>query len=176
MNKSGYTIRLERPDDYLAVETMTRDAFWNLSVPGCDEHYLVHVMRDHEDFVSDLDLVMEVDGKIVGNVMYTRTRLVDEKGTEKPVLSFGPLCIHPDYQRKGYGKALLAYSFSKASGLGYDTVVIFGNPAIMLLVVSKAVRSTTYASEVTFTQRRCLLKSLKLVCLTAESGSFMEVL
>lgn len=128
MNINDYIIRLERPDDYRTVENITREAFWNLSVPGCNEHYFVHVMRNHEDFISELDFVIEVDEKIIGNVMYTKSKLVDEKGEEKHILSFGPVCIHPDYQRRGYGKALLEHSFEKAIELGYDTIVIFGNP------------------------------------------------
>ena len=34
-------IRNETPADYRAVETLTREAFWNQNFPGCDEHYLV---------------------------------------------------------------------------------------------------------------------------------------
>jgi GNAT superfamily N-acetyltransferase len=54
--------------------------------------------------------------------------LIDESGEEKQILTFGPLCILPEYQREGYGKALLEYSFQKGLELGYDVIVIFGNP------------------------------------------------
>lgn len=123
------TIRNETEKDYTIVEEMTREAFWNLYVPGCDEHYLIHTMRGHEDFIPALDLVAEADGKIVGNIMYTKARLIDEAGNEKPILTFGPLCVRPGYQREGIGKELLRISFEKALAMGYDTVVIFGNPA-----------------------------------------------
>lgn len=121
-------IRNEEKTDYEKVEEITRKAFWNLYVPGCGEHYLVHVMRSHKDFIPELDFVIEVDNEIIGNVMYTKTRLVDESGEEKDILTFGPVCIVPEYQRKGYGKKLLEYSFEKAIALGYDVIVIFGNP------------------------------------------------
>lgn len=121
-------IRNEEKTDYEKVEEITRKAFWNLYVPGCGEHYLVHVMRSHKDFIPELDFVIEVDNEIIGNVMYTKTRLVDESGKEKDILTFGPVCIVPEYQRKGYGKKLLEYSFEKAIELGYDVIVIFGNP------------------------------------------------
>ena len=42
---------------------------------------------------------------------------------------FGPLCIAPDSQRRGYGKQLMRYSFERAVELGCDTVVIFGMPS-----------------------------------------------
>lgn len=128
MNKNDYIIRNERPEDYRATEELTREAFWNLSEPGCNEHYLVHTMRSHEDFVPELSFVMEKDGRIIGTIMYCRATLVDEQGNEKSILSFGPICVHPDYKRRGYGKALMSHSFRLAVEMGYDTVVIFGNP------------------------------------------------
>lgn len=123
------TIRKEQTADYEKVEKMTREAFYNLYVPGCTEHYLVHVMRSHEDFIPELDFVMECDEEIIGNIMYTRAGLVDENGEEKNILTFGPVCILPKYQRMGYGKRLMEHSFEQAVKLGYDVIVIFGSPA-----------------------------------------------
>ena len=123
------TIRSEIPTDYRAVEDLTRRAFYNLYVPGCSEHYLVHIMRDHPDFIPELALVAELEGKVMGNIMYTKARLVDETGGEKTILTFGPVSIAPDHQRKGYGKTLIEESFRRAVDLGYDAVVIFGSPA-----------------------------------------------
>ena len=40
MNKHDYTIRRETMNDYREVENLTREAFWNQYVPGCDEHIL----------------------------------------------------------------------------------------------------------------------------------------
>ncbi|MBO5227209.1 MAG: N-acetyltransferase [Ruminococcus sp.] len=128
MNKHDYIIRLETENDYRETENLAREAFWNLSFPGCDEHYFIHVMRSHEAFVPELGYVLEADGKIIGSIMYTKAKLVDEDGNEKQILSMGPICIHPDYQRMGYGKALLEHTFKKAIEMGYDTVINFGNP------------------------------------------------
>lgn len=50
------------------------------------------------------------------------------QGEEKPILTFGPVCISPEHQRKGFGKQLMEHSFELAAALGYDTIVIFGNP------------------------------------------------
>lgn len=78
-------IRNEKETDYMEVEEITRKAFYNLYIPGCTEHYLVHIMRPHKDFL-------------------------------------------PEYQRMGYGKMLIEYSFEQAAGLGYDVIVIMGHP------------------------------------------------
>ncbi len=85
-------------------------------------------MRSHKDFLPELDLVIEVDHQIIGNIMYTKTKLIDEAGEEKDILTFGPVCISPEYQRKGYGKKLMEYSFERAAALDYDAIAIFGNP------------------------------------------------
>lgn len=122
-------IRNERETDYKIVEDITRKAFYNVYVPGCMEHYLVHIMREHEDFIPELDFVIEVDGQIVGNIMYTKAKLTDEGGTEKEIVTFGPVSILPKYQRKGYGKMLIEHSLKRAAELGYEAVVIMGSPA-----------------------------------------------
>lgn len=124
-----YIIRNEKSEDYRIVEELTRKAFWNIYFPGCNEHYLVHVMRKHEDFIPELDYVIEKDRKIIGNIMYTKAKLVSENRREKPILTFGPVCILPEYQRKGFGKKLIEHSLIKAKELKYEAVVIFGNPS-----------------------------------------------
>lgn len=123
------TIRLETEKDYKKVENLTREAFWNVNVPGASEHYYVHVLRCHKDFVAKLDFVAELDGEIVGNIMYTKAWLKDENGTTKEIVSFGPLCVAPNHQRQGIGKMLIEHSFQVARKLGYDVCVIFGSPA-----------------------------------------------
>ena len=122
-------IRNEKKADYREVEELLRDAFWDLYVPGCVEHYVAHVVREHPDFIPELDLVLETEEGIIGSILYTKAKLVDAEGNQKDILTFGPVAIRPGYQRKGYGKALIEHSFEKAIALEYDVVVIFGNPA-----------------------------------------------
>ena len=123
------TIRLETPEDYHAVEEMTREAFWNVYVPGASEHYFVNQMRSHPDFIPELAFVLEKDGVIIGNIMYTKAWLEDENGQRKEILSFGPLCIAPAFQRQKLGKLLIEHSFAAARKMGYDVNINFGNPA-----------------------------------------------
>ncbi len=121
-------IRLETELDYRAVEELTRNAFWNVYKPGADEHYFVHTMRNHPDFIPELAFVLEKDGEIIGNIMYTKAWLEDENGNKKEIVSFGPLCVAPEYQRLKLGKKLIEHSFEVARKMGYDVNIIFGNP------------------------------------------------
>lgn len=121
-------IRNETPADYRTVEEMIKKAFWNLYVPGCNEHHFTHLVRKSKDYIPELDYVLEEDGKIIGHIIYVKAKLVATDGTQKEILSFGPFTIHPDYQRKGYGRKLLNHSLKTVKKLGYDTIVIWGNP------------------------------------------------
>ena len=122
------TIRLETEKDYRAVEELAREAFWNVYKPGADEHYFVHQMRTHPDFIPELAFVLELNGKIIGSIMYTKAWLEDESGKRKEIVSFGPLCVAREYQRLKLGKLLIEHSFEAARGMGYDVNINFGNP------------------------------------------------
>jgi len=37
-------------------------------------------MRNHRDFIKEMDFVAEYDGKIIGNIMHTKAWLINEKG------------------------------------------------------------------------------------------------
>lgn len=121
------TIRLEKPEDYRAVEDLTREAFWNVYRPGCTEHYVLHCYRDNPDFIPDLDFVMEEDGRLIGHVMFSKAELVLNDGSRRQSWTFGPISIHPDYKRKGYGLRLLSHALEKARENGVGFLCMEGN-------------------------------------------------
>ena len=127
MNRNDYTIRLENKADYRNVEDLIRESFWNVYRPGCSEHYVIHVLRNDPAFIEELDFVMELDGRLIGQNMFMKTIINADDGTAVPVLTMGPICITPELKRKGYGKALLDYSLEKAEALGYGAVLFEGN-------------------------------------------------
>ena len=121
-------IRNEVERDYKEVENLTREAFWNLYIQGCDEHYLVHKMRSHSDFIKELAFVALVDEKIAGNIMYTKSSLIDEAGISVDTITFGPVSILPEFQKKGIGSALINHSIKIAAENGHKVIVILGHP------------------------------------------------
>ena len=120
-------IRLEKKEEYREVENLIREAFWNVYRPGCSEHYVMHVLRDNPAFVKELDFVMELDGKLIGQNMFMRTRIDSDDGRVIPVLTMGPICITPELKRRGFGKKLLDYSLEKAAAMGFGAVLFEGN-------------------------------------------------
>lgn len=127
--KKDYTIRKETAADYRTVENLTREAFWNVYRPGCTEHYVLHQFRDRQEFVKELDLVLEVGGQIIGHVMFVRAEITADDGRILPIMTFGPISIHPAFQRMGYGKILLDDALEKAARMGVGAVCMEGNIA-----------------------------------------------
>ncbi len=127
---NNYKIRCEEKKDYFIVENLTREAFFNVYKPGCDEHYVLHKFRNNLDFIKELSLVVYDLEKdiIIAHIMYCKTKIIDLDSSFKEVLMFGPVSVLPEYQGKGIGSMLINYSLDKAKDLGYKAVAITGNP------------------------------------------------
>ena len=127
MNGRNYLIRPETKEDHRAVEELIRESFWNVYRPGCSEHYVMHVLRGAPAFVGELDFVMELDGRLIGQNMFMKKIINADDGRVIGVLTMGPICIANDLKRKGYGKILLDYSLGQAAALGFGAVLFEGN-------------------------------------------------
>ena len=120
-------IRNEKLEDRPAVENLIRESFWNVYSPGCLEHYVIHKLRDDEAFVPELNFVMVLDGKLIGQNMFMRANIKSDDGRDIPIMTMGPICIAPELKRKGYGKILLDYSLEKAKEHGCKAVCFEDN-------------------------------------------------
>ncbi len=127
------TVRREEEKDYRKVEEITRAAF---SYPGriekggigCPyEHWMVHALRE-KDGIKELSLVAEVNGTVIGHIIYSHARIETADGRNVHVLNFGPVSVQPEYQQQGAGKALMRTSIAKAKELGYEAICFFGRP------------------------------------------------
>lgn len=121
-------IRREQFSDYRETEIMTREAFWNHFVPGCGEHYLLHIMRSSQVFIPELDFVAVDSGKIVGNSVCIKTSIEADDGKCYGVIGLGPISVLPGYQRKGIGRKLIERTKQIAREMGYHAIFLFGDP------------------------------------------------
>jgi len=126
-NKMNISLRLEEEKDFSAVENLTREAFWNIYRPGCDEHLLVHNIRTTKEFIKDLDYVAVFNDEIIGNIIYAKAKIIDVN-KEYNVLTFGPVSVLPIYQKKGIGKKLIEHTIARAKEMGFNAIIIYGNP------------------------------------------------
>lgn len=114
MNKLDTIIRLERKEDQRAVERLVREAFWDVYRPGCLEHYVLHRMRSHPNFIPELSFVLLRGGELIGQNVFVRALIQADDGRKIPVAAMGPICIAPEYQRQGFGTLLLDASLERA--------------------------------------------------------------
>lgn len=127
MNKNNITIRLEKKEENREVENLVRESFWNVYRPGCLEHFVLNQLRNNSDFIAELDYVMELNGKLIGQNIFMKAVIKADDGSDIPIVTMGPICITPELKRKGYGKVLLDYCLDKASKMGFGAVCFEGN-------------------------------------------------
>lgn len=126
-------IRLEEEKDYHIVEEVTKEAFSyperieRSKIGCCLEHYMVHSLRE-KDGINELSFVAEINGEIVGHIIYSKAYILQPNGMKVEVLNFGPLSVQPEYQKQGVGTALMNHSIECAKGLGYGAILFFGRP------------------------------------------------
>jgi predicted N-acetyltransferase YhbS len=120
-------LRLEEEKDYRIVEELTRDAFWNVYIPGCCEHFLIHNLRKTSEFIKGLDFVTIYNNELIGNIVYVKAKIknMDKKYT---VLTFGPISVLPEYQNNGIGSRLIKHTIGLSKEMGYKAIIIYGDP------------------------------------------------
>lgn len=127
---TSIAIRPETKQEYFTAENCYRSAFWNVYMQGCYEHFLVHAMRGHKDFIPELSFVLEYNNDLIGGIFFTRSQLIPSNGTlaPLPVLTFGPVFIEPKFQGQGFGKELMHFAIERAKDAGHKAIVILGYP------------------------------------------------
>lgn len=122
-------IQRTKPEDFQVTENITRETFWNLFKPGCDEHLVLHQLRQSNCYISNLELVALSETKIIGHILVTKANVVDIHNKKHQVLCVGPISVLPAFQIKGIGTKLLNETIAIAKELGYSAMVLFGHPA-----------------------------------------------
>lgn len=114
-------IRQESKMDYEKVFTVVKDAFATAEHSDGKEQELVNALRKSNAFIPDLSLVAEVNGKIVGHIMFTKAEV-----DNCTILALAPLSVLPEYQKQGIGAALIQRGHTIAKSLGYPFSVVLG--------------------------------------------------
>lgn len=115
-------IRQEKLEDYEDVDYVIKKAFETAEHSDGNEQDLVVALRKSKSFVPELSLVAVEDGKIVGQILFTRALVRDVE-----VLALAPLSVLPEYQNKGIGLSLIKEGHDIARKLGYEYSVVLGH-------------------------------------------------
>ena len=117
-------IRRETPDDFEPIYAVIKAAFGSAEHADGNEQDLVNALRTGDAYLPELSLVAEIDGSIVGHIMFTKLRIGDSIQ-----LALAPLSVLPAYQRQGIGMALIQAGHREARKLGYEYSVVLGSEA-----------------------------------------------
>jgi putative acetyltransferase len=113
------TIRHETTADHEAIRQVNRFAFGQ-----DDEARIVDALRSGG--YARVSLVAEVDGAVVGHIMFSDLPILTDNGTIS-ALSLAPMAVLPDFQKRGIGSELVQKGLEACRNQGHRIVVVLGH-------------------------------------------------
>ncbi|MGJ1285086.1 GNAT family N-acetyltransferase [Sphingobacterium spiritivorum] len=119
-------IRKEENKDHKAVFHLIENAFENEVYTDHKEQFLVERLRKSESFVPELSLVAEIDGELVGYVLLTKIKIINND-LQATSLALAPIAVLKKYQGTGIGGKLILEAHQRAKELGFGSVILLGH-------------------------------------------------
>ncbi len=120
-------IRKEKISDYKKVIELTGKAFKNMPYADGDEDKLVERLRKAPAFISELSLVAESEGKILGHILFTPA-IIENRQKQFHTLVSGHVSVLPAFQKQGIGGLLIKAGHKMAVECGFNSVILVGQP------------------------------------------------
>ena len=117
--KEAMLIRAENENDRDAVHAVNVSAF-----PTSAEADLVNALRDQAQPI--ISLVAEVDGEVVGHIMFSPVTL--DSSPNLKIMGLAPMAVSPKHQRNGIGSALVKAGLDKCKQSDFAAVFVLGHP------------------------------------------------
>ncbi|RPE08473.1 N-acetyltransferase [Chitinophaga lutea] len=115
-------IRPEKAADKAAVYALHAAAFEQEN-----ESRLVDLLRESEHYIPELSLVAELNGDIVGHILFTKLKIAADNGQVFGSLALAPMAALPVLQYSGIGSQLMHDGLKAAKELGYGSVIVLGH-------------------------------------------------
>ncbi len=115
-------IRQETRNDYSDVYNLNKLAF-----EEDEEARLVDLLRKSSAFIPELSLVAVIEDNIVGHILFTKIKIIDNKGNENESLALAPMAVSPNYQKSGIGGQLIKKGLDKAREMNFKSVIVLGH-------------------------------------------------
>lgn len=119
---NGLVLREERPGEEEAVRAVVEDAFGKAVVGE-----LVDAFRQSPDWLPGLSFVAELDGAIVGHILFTRS-LLDAPRRLVDVLVLSPVSVASANQGRGIGSALIRHGLAQVRDRSEPLIFLEGAP------------------------------------------------
>ncbi len=117
------TVRAETESDHAAIARVVGAAF----SPREGEVRLVDAIRRAPGFDPRLSLVAEVDGEVVGHLLFSPC-VIETAGGEVAALALAPVSVVPGYEHLRVGTLLIRQGLAEAAHLGHGIVIVLGHP------------------------------------------------
>ncbi|MDD5018293.1 MAG: N-acetyltransferase [Eubacteriales bacterium] len=121
-------IRCERPEEFPEIYDLVKVAFQTAKVSNGNEQDFTDELRAGSGYIPELALVAEEDGRLAGHIMFTKAHIVGDGGRFETLL-LAPVSVVLEYRNKGAGSGLITEGFRRATGMGFESVLLVGDPA-----------------------------------------------
>lgn len=126
--KQEFIVRQITETDYPTVYDLIKTAFETAEHRDGDEQDFAVNLRNGQNYIPELDLVAELDGKLIGHIMFTKTYVTKPDGSRYDTLLVAPLSTLLEYRGMGVGSALMKEGFRIAQTMGYRSAFLIGDP------------------------------------------------
>ncbi|QDU40913.1 hypothetical protein Mal4_52760 [Maioricimonas rarisocia] len=114
------SIRPETSQDQAGVRRVNEAAF-----EGTAEADLVEALHEGDHVATSL--VAEVDGNVVGHILFSHLTIVTDH-RRLPALSLAPMAVLPAHQKQGIGSRLVSEGLAACRDAGHQIVTVLGHP------------------------------------------------
>ena len=116
------TIPQDNKADYKKIQELNILAFEEKK-----EAVLVDLLREKDEFIPQLSLVAILNDEIVGHILFTKIKIIDDNKKEHESLALAPMAVLLKYQKKGIGGKLINKGLNIATRLNYQSVIVLGH-------------------------------------------------
>lgn len=127
--KKNIIIRQTAQTDFAPIYDLIKTAFQTAEHSDGDEQEFAKNLRKGENYIPQLDLVAEIDGRRAGHIMLTKTTVTKPDGSTYDTLMIAPLSVLLEYRCTGVGSALMQEGLRIAGTMGYGAAFLLGDPA-----------------------------------------------
>ncbi|MBW1656526.1 GNAT family N-acetyltransferase [Flavobacterium quisquiliarum] len=119
-------LRQENINDFESVFQLIEKAFEKEEYSDHKEQFLVERLRESDAFIPELSIVAELEGKMVGHILFTKLKIVNDSHAFES-LALAPVSVLPEFQGKGIGSKLILYGHEVAKSLDYKSIILLGH-------------------------------------------------
>lgn len=120
-------IRKEEKEDYDKVFKLIENAFKDELYTDHKEQFLVERLRSSASFIPELSLVAEIDQEIVGYILLTKIKIINNNSQPATSLALAPVAVLKKHQGKGIGGNLIRKAHEIAKELNFGSIILLGH-------------------------------------------------